>query len=179
MNRSCFKHNLTLLAAIVALLVAALSPGIAQEPTSTFSGRVVDADGNPIAGIFVGLKPARIIHNSENVRRVRRPRNISDAKRMRTISNYRNPWNQLQTDETDKAGQFSITDVSSGPSEVVVTSETQTQIQRMPHFEPDYEILSLKIGKMTFHQGVFGFRGTAFSLEPGAHIENVEVAARP
>jgi hypothetical protein len=183
MNRSCFRLNLTVLAVIATLLLGALSLGIAQDTTSTFSGRVVDADGNPVAGVLIGLRPARIINNSENVRRVlRRPRNISDARRMRNIfdATRLNPWNQLQTDETDKAGQFSITDVASGPSEVVVISETQTQIQRRPHFEPDYEILSLKIGKMTFHPDIpFGFRRTPFSIEPGAHIENVEVAARP
>ena len=67
MNRSCFRLNLTVLAVIATLLLGALSLGIAQDTTSTFSGRVVDADGNPVAGVLIGLRPARIINNSENV----------------------------------------------------------------------------------------------------------------
>ena len=150
MNRSCFRLNLTVLAVIATLLLGALSLGIAQDTTSTFSGRVVDADGNPVAGVLIGLRPARIINNSENVRRVlRRPRNISDARRMRNIfdATRLNPWNQLQTDETDKAGQFSITDVASGPSEVVVISETQTQIQRRPTLSPTMRFYHSKSGR--------------------------------
>ena len=47
MNRSRFRLNLISLAAIAVLLFGASSHGIAQEATSTMSGRVVGVDGKP------------------------------------------------------------------------------------------------------------------------------------
>lgn len=172
MNCLHIRSHLTLLTGIAILLVAASSPGIAQDTTSTFSGRVVNAAGTPVVGVLVSLKPAMTFHSSGMQRGPRRPRNISDAKRF-------NLWSQPKTDETDEAGNFSITDIGPVPIEIMITAETQmsaTQMQRIHRFEPDYEILSLKIGKMTFHPGMpFGFRRTAFSIEPGAQIERVEI----
>ena len=172
MNLSDSRQSLRLLTAIAALLLLASSPGIAQDTTSTFSGRVVDVDGNPVAGLLIALSPARIIHGMNPQQRVlRRPRNISDAKRS-------NLWSQPQTDETDEAGHFSITNIAPGPIQVV--ADPQAQMRGMPNFEPDSEILSLKIGQMTFYPTMpTGFDGITFAIEPGAHIENVEVAARP
>ena len=175
MNRLHLSSNLTLIAAIVVLLLTASLYGIAQDTLSTFSGSVVDADGKPVAGVLVGLKPAILFNRASMRHALRRPRNISDAKRF-------NLSNQPKTDETDEAGNFSITDIAPGPIEVVVTAEMQipeTQMQRFHRFEPDHEILSLKIGKMVFYPTTpVGFGGTAFSIEPGTHIENVEIEVR-
>ena len=50
MNGSCFKRNLISLAAVVVLSLFASSRTIAQDAICTLSGRVVDVEGNPIAG---------------------------------------------------------------------------------------------------------------------------------
>ena len=169
MNRSSFRRNLTLFAATATLLLGALSHSIAQDATSTFSGSVVDVEGNPVGGLLIVLSPASKT-NRERVR-LRRPRNISEANRF-------NLWNQSQTDETDEAGHFSITNMVSGPISFGLTS--RTQMRGMPHFEPDNEILSMKIGQMIFYPTkVRRFHGITFGIEPGAHIENVEVTVRP
>ena len=57
MNRLFFKFNLISLAAITALLFGATSYGIAQEATSTLSGRVVDVQGNPVVGFTLAVEP--------------------------------------------------------------------------------------------------------------------------
>lgn len=57
MNCSCFRFHLISLTAIVVCLFGTLPHGIAQEPKSTLSGRVVDVDGNPIAGLPIALQP--------------------------------------------------------------------------------------------------------------------------
>ena len=176
MNRLQISSNLILIAALAVLLLSVSSPGIAQDTTSTFSGRVVDANGNPVDGVLVGLKPAMLLNRRSMPRGPARPGNISAAKRF-------NLSNQPKTAETDAAGNFSITDIAPIPIEVVVTAEMQipeTQMQRFHRFEPDHEILSLKFGKMTFHPAMpFGFRGTAFSIEPGTNIDNVEIEVQP
>ena len=61
MNRSCFRINLVVLTAIVALPLFALSHGIAQETTSTLSGRVVDIDGNPISRFPIAIQPFKLV----------------------------------------------------------------------------------------------------------------------
>ncbi len=57
MNCSCSRFHLISLTAIVVCLFGTLPHGIAQEPKSTLSGRVVDVNGNPIAGLPIALQP--------------------------------------------------------------------------------------------------------------------------
>ena len=87
MNRSAFKRNLTLLTAIAVLLGISLS-GIAQNTTSTFSGRFVDGDGNPISDLQIELQPLKIV----------------DGKAQRGYA----PSIKSQTDD---AGRFAITNI--------------------------------------------------------------------
>ena len=136
MNRSNRGQSLTRLATIAVLLLGVSAPGCVQDKTSTLSGRVVDINGKPIAGTRITIYP------DQNMRRhvLKRADNIADTR-------HRNTWSQPSTDETDESGQFSITDIIPGPISVSVVR--QTQMQEMPHFEPDKEILSLKIGKVT------------------------------
>ena len=58
MNRSHLRPNFTLLlTAIITLLLLASSPSIAQDTTCTLSGRVVDAEGNPVTGLPLTIQP--------------------------------------------------------------------------------------------------------------------------
>ena len=57
----CFRRNLTSLIVIVALSFGASSHGIAQEATSTLSGRVVGVDGKPIAGFPIAIQPFKVV----------------------------------------------------------------------------------------------------------------------
>ena len=61
MNRSCFELNLTSLAIAVALLFGVFSYSLAQEATSTLSGRIVGINGKPIAGLPIVIKPFQVI----------------------------------------------------------------------------------------------------------------------
>ena len=65
MNRLFFKFNLISLAAITALLFGATSYGIAQEATSTLSGRVVDVQGNPVVGFTLAVEPFEGIYGEK------------------------------------------------------------------------------------------------------------------
>ena len=147
MNPSCFKLNLISLTAIVALLFGTLSYSIAQEATSTLSGRVIGVDGNPIAGIPIA------IHPSETFDGMARQEHFF-----------------VLPSQTDDAGRFSIANIT----------PVSVQLVALPYEEPDHEILSVKIGAVTVYQRELPpFGGIAFAIKPGAHIENVEVIAKP
>ena len=88
MNRSCFKLNLASLTAIVVLLFGVSSHGIAQEATSTLSGRVVDVVGNPVVGFTLAVEPFEVV----------------DGVEQREDS----PFLESQTDD---AGRFSIPNI--------------------------------------------------------------------
>ena len=62
MKRSCFELNLTSLAITLALLFGVFSYSLAQEATSTLSGRVVGIDGKPIAGLPIVIEPFQVIN---------------------------------------------------------------------------------------------------------------------
>ncbi len=88
MNRSRFRLNLISLAATLALLFGVFSYGIAQEATSTFSGRVVGVDGKPIAGIPIALQPFDIVDGVQHL-----------------------GYLSFLESQTDEAGHFSITNI--------------------------------------------------------------------
>ena len=88
MNRSRFRLNLISLAATVALLFGVFSYGIAQEATSTLSGRVVGVDGKPIAGLPIALQPFDIVDEVQ----------------------HRGYLSFLES-QTDEAGHFSIANI--------------------------------------------------------------------
>lgn len=67
MNCSCFRLYLISLTAIVVFLFGTLSHGIAQEPKSTLSGRIVGVDGNPIAGLPIALQPFDAINDVQHL----------------------------------------------------------------------------------------------------------------
>ena len=88
MNRSCFRLNLTSLATTVALLFGVLSYSIAQDATSTLSGRVVGADGKPIAGLPIVVKPFQVINGKVQQAHISSP-----------------------VSQTDEVGRFSIPNI--------------------------------------------------------------------
>ncbi len=149
MNRSYFRQNFTLLATIVALLLISSLPGIAEDATSTLSGRVVDVEGNPVAGFALAVQPFEVVDGVEQRGYI--------------------PFLESQTGD---AGRFSITNIM----------PVSVQLVALPHYTPDHEILSIKIGAVTVYKHELPpppFGGITFSIKPGIHIENVEVKVKP
>ena len=97
MNRSCFKSNPISLTAIVVLLFGTLSYSNAQEATSTLSGRVVDVDGNPIAGILIAIQPSETFDGRERQGRF-----------------------FVLKSQTDDAGRFSIANITPVSVQLVI-----------------------------------------------------------
>ena len=177
-----------LLMMVGSLFIGFASYSIAAEEMGTFSGRVVDIEGNPVAKLPVMIGPAMAMGPS--IRSVFFPMRYSDVRRALT----------------DADGQFSITDIAPGLSyfgalpydiEARLPDELATNIAKATKekdvaafhasgimemqdddFEPDVEILSLRIQGITFYPRT-DHEQIGFSVKPRTHIENVEVTVQP
>lgn len=133
--------------------VASSETGI-EGDTSGFSGRVVDEDGNPVAGIALTLLPREIDTNI-------------------------GAWAYASALEakTDDTGHFSIVDIRAGEFQFMLVPEHWNVLSP----ETAYQLLSVKIGDIAYHLNdvipLFFTRNT-FPITPGANIENVEVTVR-
>ena len=173
---------------IGSLFIEFASHSIADEKTGTFSGRVVDAEGNPVAKLPVMIGPAVV--RGQVIRSAFFPRQYSTVRRALTDTN----------------GRFSITDIAPGvsyfdtlpygidarlPDELAanftkamgkkdIAALHASGVMKMEHedFEPDVEVLSLRIQGITFYPRT-DYEQIGFSVKPGTHIENVEVTVQP
>ena len=174
MNRSHLRTNLTpLLTAIVTLLLLAPSLSIAQDTTCTLSGRVVDVEGNPIASLSIVIQPFAIVDGR-----------MESAFLLKEF--MPEAYVPLIKSQTDEAGRFSVTGVKPGPIQFVAQpAHLPVDGMLSPDLydlAPDAEVLSIEIGAMTFYPPYEKhppFGGITFGIEPGTHLENVEVTVKP
>ncbi len=123
----------------------------AQKTLSSISGKVIDAEGEPVADLKLAIKPVKINRGYEEG-----PLALI-ASWPRTV--------------TDKEGHFSITNINPVPSRVVM----------FPEHGSDYEIMSLELGNITVYSTAFRpnfpvwFGKPTIAIEPGEHLENVVV----
>ena len=189
MRRSSSTKGFSLLITVVSIFIGLGSHSIAQEEeTGNFSGRVVDVEGNPVAELPVMVGPAMVI--GPGIRSAFFPMMYPDVRRALT----------------DADGRFSITDIAPGisyfsalphdintrfPSDLEARTAKATEkkdiaalhasgIMEMDQddFEPDFEVLSLNIQGIIFYPRN-DYSCIAFSVEPGAHIKNVQVTVQP
>ena len=182
MNFSPLRPNLTFLAATVTLLLLASSPGIAQDTTCTLSGRVVDVDGNPIAGLPIAVQ--RIEISNDDLWPTYILDDLEELDRMLAA------YAALPKSQTDETGWFSITGIKPGPIQLLVQpfelpddGILQSDFDPDDSLAPDAEVLSIEIGTITFYpyyqENPPPLGGITFAIEPGAHFENVEITVRP
>ena len=177
MNRPSFKFNLISLAAIVVLLFGTSSYGVAKEATSTLSGRVVDVDGNPIAGLLIAIQSVEISNDG-----------LRPMYMIENVEHMAAEYTALPKSQTDEAGQFFITDFKAGLIQFLAqpakppTDSSLFDLSPNVVFAPDAEVLSIQIGAMTFYpyyQDEPPLGGITFAIESGIHLENVEVTVKP
>ena len=153
----CFRRKVfVFFIGIIALFLAGVSRSDAQKGAlTTFTGRVVDGAGHPIAGLTVVLVPVADGHGA---------------------------WFPIVVDElewpddprafqagTDAKGHFVITDTIVGP----------VLLGLFPYYEPEAQILKVQIGDMFLYAPEESWgRGIVFSVEPGEHIEGVEITVQ-
>ena len=135
----------------VAFLLATSLPSVA----ASFSGRVVDEEGQPVEGLIIALPsfPGNIVP--------------SQHQRMQGMGMFP----PAQPSETDAIGAFSITDI---------VSPSVSRLTLFPERNSDYEIRSVEIEGIAFyfdrHQQHFG--GLNFAIAPETDIKDVEITVR-
>ena len=151
------KRILTFFVGIVALFLLSASESNAQENAlTTFAGRVIDKDGNPIVGRAVAIIPV------EDGNGAWFPTEAEGAE-------WPDDPFAFQA-KTDRAGRFTINARIQGP----------VMLGLLPYYKPEAAILKVKIGKMfAYPSGSAVGRGIVFAPAPGENLENIEITARP
>lgn len=145
---------ITFFIGIVSVCLMTSAPCSAQGKGGTLSGTVLDTEGKPIAGFVINLS------------------------------------SRLQGVKTNEKGAFTFTNIPPGPVQITIPvqalAESKEEIPNTPpavlveFFEPDYEIVSIKIETITlFQDRPTPFGGITFGVKPGSHIENVAVTVQP
>ena len=135
-------------------VLSAVSHGTTQDGTVAFSGRVVGLEGEAIAGLSLAIQHVMFGDDEDEVE-----------------------WIQPLETETDKDGTFSFSGITPGQVQLILPFvDTEKQF----YVEPEDEILSIKIGEVTYHQEEpYAFGAITFTITPGVHIQDVEVKVRP
>ena len=181
---------------IVVLFTGFASPCIAEKETAIFSGGVVDTDGNPVAGLPVFIAPAEI--ESHWIDTLFFPNEYSEMRRANTDANGQFsitnipqgsvyfgilPYNidkRLPNDFEEIVDNW-VSKVSKDWRKI-----TQADIDafvakgfgmRHTDFEPDVEMLSLRVQGTTFYSAE-DFDPVVFGIEPGAHIKNAQITVQ-
>ena len=150
MKRSYFTA-FVVFAGSVAFLLATSLPSVA----SSFSGRVIDEEGQPVEGLIIALPsfPGNMVPGQH--------------QRMRGMGMFP----PAQPSETDATGAFSIRNIA---------SPSVSRLTLFPERNSDYEIRSIEIEGIPFYldkrQQHFG--GLNFAIEADADIKNVEITVR-
>ena len=133
-------------------VLSAVSHEKTQDGTVAFSGRVVGLEGEAVSGFSLAIEYVMFDDDTDEAE-----------------------WIQPLETETDEAGAFSFSGMTPGQVQLVLPFDIDTEKQF--YVEPEDEILSIKIGEVTYHPFLYG--EIIFTITPGVHIRKVEVKVRP
>ena len=172
MNRSFLKSSVTLITGLAALLLIFIPLGIAQDAASTLSGRVIDVNGNPIPELPIAVVPFTNIYGE-----------LGPAFILKEF--MPESYIPLIKSQTDAEGQFSVPGISPGPIEFVAPAGHLPDDGTLPpdfdNLISDADVLSIQFGAVTLHPYRLSgapFGELTFSIDPGIHLENVEIMIR-
>ena len=156
MKRSYSTRILGVIGSVALLLATSLPTGAAS-----FSGRVVDEEGQPVEGLIIALPSFPGDSPLPRGQRVQ-------VQFPRAVKNIFPP---PQPSETDATGAFSIRNLA---------SPSVSQLKLFPERNSDYEMLSVEIEGIPIYldQRQHHFGGLTFAIAPDADITDVEITVR-
>ena len=193
-HREFNKPRLALLTAIVVLFIGFTSHSIAQEEPITFSGRVVDTEGTPVVELPLFIAPLEVrgewvdtLFLPEEYFQMRRA--DTDAAGQFSITDVPQgsiyfgalPYNidkRLPSDFKETIKEWVARDWRKITEADIEAFLAKGFGMRHEDFEPDVEILSLRIQETTFYPK-YDSEPLAFGIEPGTEIKNVQITVQP
>ena len=138
-----------------------------------FSGRVVDTDGNPIAGFPLAVAPIYSVDGE--IQPFFMFEGLNGGAQALTLKS-----------DTDEEGRFSIAGIKPFPIQFMPQPNYASGDTPPDDFNEDNladsEVVSIDIGVMTFYPSSrerAPFGGITFTIDPGTHLEDIEVVVRP
>ncbi|MDE0185891.1 MAG: lectin-like protein [Candidatus Poribacteria bacterium] len=142
------REKLRLVIAIMVFSFAASLQGAALEGTSTLSGRVVDLEGNPVAGFGLSLLPF-------------------------SLESAEGTFITLSESHSDEMGRFSMSNIP--PAKVRLTPATKFYHSSGTSGEiVSVKVAALTVYR---HENS-PWQGIAFAIKPDVHVENVDVRVK-
>ncbi len=144
----------------------------ATREKSTFSGHVVDTEGNAVSGFTLGMQPVQFIHGSV-VSEI-----FTEKQRILSVS------------RTNSTGEFSFTDIEFGPLRFCNLSEdipldtvkVNQALRYRSHLESEFAIQSIKIGHLIIDNKTdplsINSDRFVFGIKPGNAVENVQITVQ-
>ncbi|MDE0399046.1 MAG: carboxypeptidase-like regulatory domain-containing protein [Candidatus Poribacteria bacterium] len=152
MSRQNLLHRIVVILLAITICVLLGCGETIEIDRASFSGRVVDEAGNPVAGLGLVIIPCRVDNDEDT-----------------SIAVYYAISNDT--------GHFTITGIYPGKSQFMLVPEYQDGLP----LEPEYQLLSFKIGTSAYYpksQSPEPCTQGTFFIAPGERIENVEVPVR-
>ena len=176
MNRTYLTLNLVALTLILSFVGTGIE---AAEKLSGLSGKVVDLDGNAVAGFTFAIRPVQR-HDGflepEQGNPADLPKTETNSVGAFTISDIQPELIQLIVLPAPLLDAFEMFDPERVPPEGAIPPELMSR----GGLHPDKKILSIQVGTVTFFNiGDHPFsEGLTFALEPGVMIEDVKVTVK-
>lgn len=177
MKRTYLTLNWVVFTLILSFVVASIEA--AAEEFSGLSGKVVDLDGNAVAGFTFAIRPVQL-HDGflepEQGNPADLPRSETDSVGAFTISDVQPGVVQLIALPAPLLDAFEMFDPERFPSEEAIPPELMSR----GGLHPDKKIFSIQVGTVTFFNiGDHHFsEGLTFALEPGVMIEDVKLTVK-
>ncbi len=146
------QPSITMLLVILVLTFTISWNATAEKNLSSISGKVINEEGKPVAGIKLAIKPVKIGFLRGEIPALK-------------------PFLSWRRVVTDTEGRFSFLNID----------PVSSQFTMFPEHGSDHELISITIGDLTFHSIAFrgsmptSFGKLTFAVEQGEHLENVVV----
>ena len=187
---------LTLLFTVISIAAAQDPENPALQPPSGMSGKVVDAEGNPVAGFTFAIQPMQFrdghLQPEAGFPQFLPPEGMEGPEMPRTTSRVKTEIDGTFTAANIHPGLIQLNVVSSAaldaiekfdPEKIRQGEQIPQELMQFGRLEPDMEILSIQMGKVTFfskrerHVPDF-MKGLTFALKPGVTLENLKITVK-
>ena len=185
-----------LLLTVISITAAQTPAELALQAPSGISGKVVDPEGNPVAGFTFTIRPMKL-HNDllqpaddfmprfqvppEGMEGPGMPRTTTKGQTNPdgtfTVANIQPGLVQLNAVSSAMLDAFEKID----PEKIDQGEQVPPEFMRLGSLEADTKILSLQVGKVTFFydtEEFHFFEGLTFELKPGVTLENVKITVK-